>query len=55
MAGTKGPGWEALDALGVSSITTLDEEGENLQQLMLDAAEMLTRATVRACRERGWE
>jgi glycerate kinase len=55
MAGTKGPGWEALDALGVSSIATLDEEGENLQQLMLDAAEMLTRATVRACRERGWE
>jgi glycerate kinase len=55
MAGTKGPGWEALDALGVSSIATLDEEGENLQQLMLDAADMLTRATVRACRERGWE
>jgi glycerate kinase len=55
MAGTKGPGWEALDELGVSSIATLDEEGENLQQLMLDAAEMLTRATVRACRERGWE
>jgi glycerate kinase len=55
MAGTKGPGWEALNGLGVSSIATLDEEGENLQQLMLDAAEMLTRATVRACRERGWK
>jgi glycerate kinase len=54
ISGTKGPGWEALSALGVSSIATLDEEGENLQQLMLDAAEMLTRATVRACRERGW-
>jgi len=55
IAGTKGPGWEALSELGVSSIVTLEEEGENLQQLMLDAAEMLTRATVRACRERGWE
>lgn len=55
IAGTKGPGWEALSELGVSSIATLDEEGENLQQLMLDAAEMLTRATVRACQERGWE
>ena len=55
ISGTKGPGWEALSGLGVSSIATLDEEGENLQQLMLDAAEMLTRATVRACRERGWE
>jgi glycerate kinase len=54
ISGTKGPGWEALSGLGVSSIATLDEEGENLQQLMLDAAEMLTRATVRACRERGW-
>jgi len=55
IAGTKGPGWEALRGLGVSSIATLDEDGENLQQLMLDAAEMLTRATVRACQERGWE
>jgi glycerate kinase len=55
IAGTKGPGWEALSELGVCSIVTLEEEGENLQQLMLDAAEMLTRATVRACRERGWE
>jgi glycerate kinase len=55
IAGTKGPGWEALSGLGVSSIATLDEDGENLQQLMLDAAEMLTRATVRACQERSWE
>ncbi len=55
IAGTKGPGWEALSELGVSSIATLDEEGENLQQLMLDAGQMLTRATVRACQERRWE
>jgi glycerate kinase len=55
MAGSKGPGWEALSELGISSVATLDEVGDNLQQLMQDAGQMLTRATVRACQERGWE
>lgn len=55
IAGSKGPGWEALRGLGVMSVVTLDEEGDNLQQLMRDAGQMLTRATVRACQERGWE
>jgi glycerate kinase len=55
MAGSKGPGWEALSELGVSSVATLDEVGDNLQQLMQDAGQMLTRATARACQERGWE
>ena len=55
MAGSKGPGWEALSELGVSSIVTLDEVGDNLQQLVQDAGQMLTRATARACEERGWE
>ena len=55
MAGSKGPGWEALGELGISSIATLDEVGDNLQQLMQDAGQMLTRATARACQERGWE
>ena len=55
MAGSKGPGWEALNELGISSIVTLDEVGDNLQQLMQDAGQMLTRATARACQERGWE
>ena len=55
IAGSKAPGWEALSDLGVTSVVTLDEEGDNLQQLMGDAGEMLRRATVRACRERAWE
>jgi hypothetical protein len=55
MAGSKGPGWEALGELGISSIATLDEVGDNLQQLMQDAGQMLTRATARACQERGWD
>ncbi|HEV2028459.1 MAG TPA: glycerate kinase [Candidatus Dormibacteraeota bacterium] len=55
MAGSKGPGWEALVELGVSSVATLDEEDDNLQQLMQDAGQMLTRAVARACQEHGWK
>ena len=55
IAGSKGPGWETLSGLGVTAMVALDEEGDNLQQLMRDAGEMLRRATVRACQERVWE
>ena len=55
MAGSKAPGWETLIGLGVTAVVTLDGEGDNLQQLMEDAGEMLRRATVRACKERAWE
>ena len=55
IAGSKAPGWEALSDLGVTAVVTLDEEGDNLQQLMGDAGEMLKRAAVRACMERAWE
>ena len=55
IAGSKAPGWEVLSGLGVAAVVTLDEEGDNLQQLMGDAGEMLRRATARACRERAWE
>jgi glycerate kinase len=55
IAGSKAPGWEVLSDLGVTAVATLDEEGDNLQQLMGDAGEMLRRATARACRERIWE
>jgi glycerate kinase len=55
IAGSKAPGWEVLSDLGVTAVVTLDEEGDNLQQLMGDAGEMVKRATVRACRERAWE
>ena len=54
IAGSKAPGWEVLSGLGVTAVVTLDEEGDNLQQLMGDAGEMLRRATVRACKERAW-
>jgi glycerate 2-kinase len=55
IAGSKGDGWEELRGLGVTAVVTLDEEGDNLQQLMGDAGEMLRRAAARACRERVWE
>lgn len=55
IAGSKAPGWEALSNLGVTAVVTLDEEGDNLQQLMGDAGEMLRRATARACRDRAWK
>jgi glycerate 2-kinase len=55
IAGSKAPGWEVLSDLGVTAVVTLDEEGDNLQQLMGDAGEMLRRVTARACRERAWK
>jgi glycerate kinase len=55
IAGSKGPGWEALRGLGVTTVMTLDEEGDNLQQLMRDAGQRLTRTAARACKERAWE
>ncbi len=55
LAGSKGPGWEALSSLGVSLIVTLaeesDPEGHNLQVLMHDAAPQLTHAAARAVRQ----
>jgi glycerate 2-kinase len=55
IAGSKAPGWEALSDLGVTAVVTLDEDGDNLQQLREDAGEVLRRAAVRACLERAWE
>jgi glycerate kinase len=55
IAGSKGPGWEALRGLGVNAVVTLDKEGDNLQQLMRDAGQLLTRTTARACKGRVWE
>jgi len=55
IAGSKAPGWEALSDLGVTAVVTLDEEGDNLQQPMGDAGEVLRRAAARACTERAWE
>jgi glycerate kinase len=55
IAGSKGAGWETLSDLGVRAVVTLDEEGDNLQQLMRDAGELLTRTVARACKEGIWE
>ena len=49
LAGRKGPGWEAIKAMGVSAVVTMVEEGDNLQNPMLKADQALTRAAVRAC------
>jgi glycerate kinase len=54
LAGSKGPGWEALNQLGVSSVLTLREEGDDLQQAIRDADRMLFRAAVVACRSHKW-
>jgi glycerate kinase len=54
LAGSKGPGWEALKELGVSSVQTLREEGEDLEQSIRDADRMLFRAAVVACRSHKW-
>ncbi|MEP6752033.1 MAG: glycerate kinase, partial [Candidatus Dormiibacterota bacterium] len=37
LAGTRGAGWETLLTKGFSSVTTLAQEGDNLQDLMHDA------------------
>jgi glycerate kinase len=54
LAGSKGPGWEALSKLGVTSVVTLWEEGQDQNQALLDADRLLTRAAVVACRSHPW-
>jgi glycerate kinase len=52
LAGSKGPGWEALNRLGVTSVVTLTEEGHDPQEAFRDPEGLLTRAAVVACRSR---
>lgn len=54
LAGSKGPGWEALNKLGVTSVVTLREEGQDQNPAPFDADHMLTRAAVVACRTHPW-
>ena len=54
LAGSKGPGWEALSKLGVTSVVTLTEEGVDLRQAMNEPGRMLSRAAVVACRRHSW-
>ena len=51
IAGTKGAGWEGLLTKGFSSVASLAQEGDNLQDLMQDARPALTRAAALAVRE----
>ena len=55
LAGSKGPGWEALHSLGVTAVVTLTEEGNDARAAFRDPGGSLTRATVVACRSRKWE
>jgi glycerate kinase len=55
LAGSKGPGWEALHSLGVTDVVTLTEEGEDAQSAFRDPGGLLRRAAVVACRSRKWE
>jgi len=50
LAGSKGPGWEALSKQGVTSIVTFTEEGIDPRQALNDPEGMLARAAVVACR-----
>jgi glycerate kinase len=51
LAGSKGAGWETLLTKGFSSVASLAQEGDNLQDLMHDARPALTRAAALAVRE----
>ncbi|HSP10829.1 MAG TPA: glycerate kinase [Candidatus Dormibacteraeota bacterium] len=54
LAGSKGHGWEALSRLGVTSVVTLREEGQDQNESPLEADRVLTRAAVVACRSHPW-
>jgi glycerate kinase len=54
IAGSKGPGWEALNGLGVTAIVTLTE-GTDPQEAFRDPEGSVSRAAVVACRSRKWE
>src|SRR4029077_6677583 len=54
LAGSKGDGWEALRALGVDSVVTLTQEGEDPREALNAPDRMLTRAAVVACRTHSW-
>ncbi len=51
IAGSKGAGWETLLTKGFSSVASLAQEGDNLQDLMQDARPALTRAAALAVKE----
>jgi glycerate kinase len=54
LAGSKGPGWEALEKLGVTSVVAMTEEGIDQREALNEPERMLTRAAVVACRRHEW-
>jgi glycerate kinase len=54
LAGSKGPGWEALSSLGVTEVVTL-AGGTDEGAAFHDPEGLLYRASVVACRSRKWE
>ncbi|HYU63139.1 MAG TPA: glycerate kinase [Verrucomicrobiae bacterium] len=54
VAGSKGPGWEALNSIGVTSVVAMTDEGIDLEKSLNEPEGMLTRATVVACRRHSW-
>lgn len=55
LAGSKGPGWEALSSLGFTEVVTLTEDGRGPEAAFRDPGGLLRRAAVVACRSRRWE
>jgi glycerate kinase len=55
LAGSKGPGWESLNSLGVTAVVSLTEEGRDPDAAFRDPGGLLRRAAVVACRSRRWE
>lgn len=58
LAGTRGPGWDSLDALGIREVATLDSDrgpgSQNLAGLMQNADQALTSAAARALTDHRW-
>jgi glycerate 2-kinase len=62
VAGTRAPGWDRLEGLGIRTVATLEDESaleggggrQNLGELMKNAGQLLERATSRALTENGW-
>jgi len=62
VAGTRAPGWDQLQGLGIRTVVTLDDEiaqeggadRQNLAELMQNAGTLLERATSRALANHAW-
>ena len=54
ISGSRGPGADSLEELGVTEIMTMDEIAGGLQAALNDPEGMLTAATVVACRRHSW-